>query len=171
MIARRLWGGVSAAVLTGLLLMASGGHAQEKKDKLDIDKIPKKVMDTLKAKFPKAEIDKWTKEKEGADVVYDIEFKIEGRKWEADIKEDGTLLNFEKEISVKDLPEPVVKTVEKRYPKAKMKEVMEMTDVKGKEEKLHGYEIIVLKADGKSVEITVAADGKLLEAPEKEEKK
>ena len=47
-------------------------------------------MKALKARFPKAKIDKWTKEKEGDDVVYDIEFKQERRKCEADIKEDGS---------------------------------------------------------------------------------
>ena len=44
------------------------------KDKLDLDKIPKNVMDSLKAKFPKAKIHKWTKEKDGDNVVYDVEF-------------------------------------------------------------------------------------------------
>ena len=42
-------------------------------------------MDALLAKFPKAKIDKCTKAKEGADIVYDIEFQQEGRKCEADI--------------------------------------------------------------------------------------
>ena len=32
---------------------------------LELDKIPKVVMDALKARFPNAEIHKWTKEKEG----------------------------------------------------------------------------------------------------------
>ncbi|MFO0967832.1 MAG: PepSY-like domain-containing protein [Gemmataceae bacterium] len=164
-----LFGGL--AVLVAALFFTGSGRSDDKEGKADLDKIPKAVMDTLKGRFPKAVIDKWTREKEGADVVYDIEFKIGARKWEADIKENGTLLNFEKEIAVKDLPEAVAKAVAKRYPKGKMTEAMEMTDVKGKEEKLHGYEIIVRKADGKSVEITLAPDGKVLEAPEKEEKK
>src|SRR5262249_52409809 len=117
----------------------------------------------LKAKFPKAEIDKWTKEKEGNDVVYDIEFKQEGRKFEADIKEDGTLLNYEKEIAAKDLPEAVRKALDKKYPKAVLKDVMEMTDVKGKVETLHGYEITLRTAENQEVEVTIAPDGKILE--------
>jgi hypothetical protein len=47
---------------------------------------------------------------------------------------------------------------------------MEITDVKDGKESLHGYEIIVVTEDKKEVEITVAADGKILEEP-KEEKK
>ena len=65
-------GGLFMAVFAGLLLAQPAPSGQEK------DKIPKKVMDTLMAKFPKAEIHKWTKEKEGDVVVYDLEFKQEG---------------------------------------------------------------------------------------------
>jgi hypothetical protein len=167
MIARRLrWlaGALVAAMLAGLLLVGSDARAHDKKDKdkLDLDKIPKTVMDALKAKFPKAEIHKWTKAKEGGDIVYDIEFKQEGRKCEADIKENGTYINFEKEIVAKDLPEAVKKAVEKKYPKATLKEVMEITAVKDKKEALEGYEIVLETAHKKEVEVTVAPDGKIL---------
>lgn len=84
----------------------------------------------MKAKFPKAEIHKWTKEKEGDIVVYDIEFQQEDRKFEADIKEDGTIHNWEKQIPVKDLPDAVRKAVETKYPKAALKEVLAITAVK-----------------------------------------
>ncbi len=165
MIARRFkgWsGGLFTAVLAVLLLAVPAARAQDK-DKLDLDKIPKKVMDTLKAKFPKAEIHKWTKEKEGDTVIYDIEFKQEGRKFEADIKEDGSIHNWEKEIAAKDLPEAVTKAVEKRYPKATLKEIMQITEVKDKKEALEGYEIVLDTAEKKEVEVTVAPDGKILE--------
>ena len=65
---------------------------------VELDKIPAVVMNTLKSKFPEAEIHKWSKEKEGDIVLYDIEFKQHDQKFEADIKEDGTIQNWEKEI-------------------------------------------------------------------------
>jgi hypothetical protein len=167
MIAHRLnWlaNGSLVAVLVALFLIGSQARGQEKaKDKLDLDKIPKAVMDALKSKFPKAEIHKWTKAKEGDDVVYDIEFKENGRKCEADIKENGTYINYEKEIAAKDLTEAVRKTLDKRYPKATLKEIMEITDVKGKNETLEGYEIVLEAVDKKEQEITIAPDGKVLE--------
>jgi hypothetical protein len=160
------------------VLAVAVAHGQDKdkakdKDKPDTDKIPKAVMDTLKAKFPKAEITKWTKEKEDGKVVYDIEFKNEGKKTEADIAEDGTLLNFEKEFPAKDLPEAVTKAVEKKYPKSTIKEVMEITEIKDKKETHGGFEITLETADKKSVEVTVAKDGKILEdsGDKKDEKK
>jgi hypothetical protein len=127
------------------------------------DKIPKAVMDALLSKFPKAKIDKCTKEKEGDDVVYDIEFKQEGRKCEADIKENGAYINYEKAIESKDLPKAVREAVEKKYPKAVYREVMEETEVTGKDEKLAAYEVVVETADKKNVELKLSPDGKILE--------
>ena len=162
---------MAVAVLAGLLLVTTVASAQEK-DKLDLDKIPKKVMDALKARFPTPEIHKWTKETVDGNVFYDIEFRLKGRKCEADIKEDGTVINFEKEIAAKDLPEAVTKAVQKKHPNASLKEIMEITEVKGKEEKLEGYEVVLQTATKMMVELTVAPDGKILaEEVLKEEKK
>jgi len=165
MITRHLkWlvGGLFTAVLAGLLLVQPAARAQGK-DKLDLDTIPKKVMAALKAKFPKAEIHHWIKAKDGDIVVYDIEFKQEGRKFEADIKEDGTIHNWEKDVAVKDLPDAVKKAVEKKYPKSTLKEIMEITAVKNGKDELEGYEIVLETADRKEFEVTVAPDGKILE--------
>lgn len=133
------------------------------KEDLELDKIPKVVMDALKAKFPNAEIHKWTKEKEVDVVVYDIEFKQHDLKFEADIKEDGTIHNWEKEIVAKDLPEAVKNAVEKKYPNSKLKEIMEITSVKDGKDVLEGYEIVLETAESQEVEVTVAPDGKILE--------
>ena len=136
-------GWVTAAVVAALMLVVTASWAE---DKVDPDKIPKAVMDTLKTKFPKPVITKWTKETEAGKVVYDIEFTQDGRKCEADIKEDGTLLNFEKEVALKDLPEAVTKAVEKKYPKSTLKEAMEVTEIKDKKEVMEGYEITLQTA-------------------------
>jgi uncharacterized membrane protein YkoI len=152
--------GVFALVLAALLL--AGAQAQEMPK---TGQIPKKVMDGLKAKFPNSNIEKWTKEKEDKMIVYDIEFAQEGRKFEADVKEDGTIHNWEKAIAAKDLPTAVKKAVSRRYPKASMKEIMEITAVKGGKDKLEGYEIVLRSADKKDVEVTVAPNGKILEDP------
>ncbi len=166
MIARRL-----SFVVCGLaaaVLILSVAAAQDKVQDKDI---PKKVMDALKSKFPKAAIEKCTKEKEGDDVIYDIEFKENGRACEADIKEDGTYINFEKAIAAKDLPAAVTKAIEGKFPKATLKEIMEETEVKGKDEKLSAYEVVLVTAEKKTVEIRLAPDGKILEEEVLEEKK
>ena len=147
----------------GLCLLIGTAAARADEEKVPLDKIPKAVMDSLLAKFPKAKIDKCTKAKEGDDVVYDIEFKEGDRKCEADITEKGTYINFEKAIAAKDLPKAVKEAIEKKYPKATMKEIMEETEVKGKDEKISAYEVVLETADKKDVEVRVSPEGKILE--------
>jgi len=163
-----------AGVLAGVVLLGGIATADDKKnEKPDVSKIPSAVMDALKKKFPNAEIHKWTKEKEGDDVIYDIEFKEKGRACEADIKENGTYINFEKAIKAKDLPKAVSEAIDKKYPKSAMKEIMEETEVKGKDEKLSAYEVVLTTVEKKDVEVRVSPEGKILEdtGARKEEKK
>jgi uncharacterized membrane protein len=123
--------------------------------------IPQVVMDTLKAKFREAEIDTWTREEEGDIVVYDIEFTQQEQKFEADIKEDGSIHNWEKAIAAEDLPEAVRLA-------ADLKEIMMITAVVDGQDALEGYEIVLQTADDREVEITVAPDGTVLEDSGKE---
>src|SRR5688572_1345638 len=146
-----------------LILLLGTGPVRAQEEAVPPDRIPKAVMSALLEKFPKAKIDKCTKAKEFGTIVYDIEFKQEGRKCEADIKENGTYINYEKAIEAKDLPRAVRDAIEKRYPKATLKEVMEETEVTGKDEKLSAYEVVLVTADQKDVEVRMSPDGKILE--------
>jgi hypothetical protein len=132
-------------------------------DTLQLDKIPQVVMDGLKAKFPNAEIHKWTEEKEGDIIVYDFEFTQDGRNFEADIMEDGTIHNWEIAVADTNLSEVVMKAVEGRYPGAAIQEVMAVTAVTDGMDALEGYEIVLLTADSTDVEVMVAPDGEILE--------
>lgn len=160
---------ILASVLLMCLVFSCGQQGEETnvetkaEDSLQLGKIPPVVMSTLKAKFPNAEIHKWTKEKEGDIFVYDIEFKQQERKFEADIKEDGSIHNWEKEIAAQDLPEVVKKAAQEKYPNSTNKEIMEITAVKNGQDELEGYEIVLETTDKKEVEITVAPDGEILE--------
>ncbi len=82
---------VSAIVVESLMAVPA---ASQEKGKVDLTGIPQPVMEALNAKFPKAEIQQWTKEQEDGVVVYDIEMVQEGREFEADIKEDGGIHNW-----------------------------------------------------------------------------
>lgn len=146
-----------------LFLFVGTGEIQAQEKSVPPDKIPKVVMEALLARFPKAKIHKCTKAKEFGTVVYDIEFKQEDRKCEADIMENGTFINYEKAIEAKDLPKVVSDATEKRYPKSTLKEIMEETEVKGKDETLFGYELVLVTAEKKYVEMKLSPDGKILE--------
>ena len=105
--------------------------------------IPKEIMNTLLTKFPKAEIHKWTKEEEKGFTIYDIEFLQDGQKFEADIKADGTIHNWEEEVTVDDLPEALLKSLKSRYPDSDIKEIMKITAVIDGKDELEGYEIVI----------------------------
>ena len=153
---------VMLGVLT-LLLFIGTSKVRAQEEAVSQEKIPKAVMDALLAKFPKAEIDKCTTDKEGADIVYDIEFKQEGRKCEADIKENGIYINYEKAIEAKELPRAVGEAIEKRYPESTRKEIMEETEVKGKDEEISAYEVVLETASKKEVEVRLSPKGEILE--------
>jgi Putative beta-lactamase-inhibitor-like, PepSY-like len=152
---------VIPAALLFVFAGASTLYAQEKA--ITPDQIPKAVMAALLAKFPKATIDKCTKAREFFTVVYDIEFNQEGRKFEADIKENGSYINYETAIEATALPKAVSDAIAKKYPNSVMKEIMEETEVKGKIEKLSAYEVVLQLADGREAEVRVSPAGKILE--------
>ncbi|MCR4439797.1 MAG: hypothetical protein QHJ34_10560 [bacterium] len=125
--------------------------------------IPKAVKDALLARFPTAEIGRATRAKEGGAIVYDVEFKEGDRKCEADIREDGSYINYEKAIAPSDLPEAIRQAIEERYPESTLKEAMEETEVRGKEERLSAYEVTITTTNDKEAEVRVSAQGKILE--------
>ena len=76
-------------------------------------------MNAIKDRFPGADITGVEKETEDGKVMYDVELKHEGRKYEMDIKEDGTVLVIERDHLYKSLPEAVAKALEAKYPKGR----------------------------------------------------
>ena len=156
-----------------LCVLANCGQKKEKADvketkmvTVEEEKIPEAIMNALVAKFPQAEIEKWTKEKEDTIVVYDVEFKQADQKFEADIKEDGSIHNWEKEITYQDLPDTVRKVMEVNYPVSTIAEVMEITTVTDGMDILEGYEILFTTTDQKDMEVTISPAGAVLEEPE-----
>src|SRR5712691_4683173 len=116
-IMRRNVGGLCLIAVVGLVVLATSALAADKPEKIAPDKLPQKVMDAIKTRFPGGEITSAEKEIEDGKVVFDIELKHKGRKYEMDIKEDGTIIEIEKEVDSKDVPEAVTKAVLAKYPK------------------------------------------------------
>jgi hypothetical protein len=169
---RQITGGLGICTLLGALLITgtawSGGTKEEK---ITQDKLPKKVLDAVKSWFPEPEFSSLTKETTDGKVVYDLEFKHKGRKFEMDIKEDGTVTEIEKEVAAKDLPEVVAKALKTKHPKDTIKEIMEVNLVSGKKLTLDHYEVMLETSDRKTIEVTVSPDGKKVEGGTAEQKK
>jgi hypothetical protein len=164
----KLLGCFGAVAIMALFLAATAGADEEK---VPLDKIPAKVMAAIKARFPGGKIDKASKETTGGKVVYDIELTHKGRKYEMDIQEDGTVLEVEKELRGKEIPEAVTKALKAKYPKAKIKIVMEVNKVKDKKETPDHYEVTLETEGKKTIEVVVSLDGKTVKTEAEEKKK
>jgi len=154
---------LSAAALVVLMVTALGASADdEKEEKVPLDKVPKAVLDAVKAKFPKAKLVSAEKEKEDGKLVYEINIKDDGKTVEVTVTPEGKIVSVEKTIKEKDLPEAVTEAFKKKYPGATVKLVEEV--VKG--QKVY-YELQIVTKDKKKLEVEFDPKGKFL----KEEKK
>ena len=145
---KQLWGflivGVLLAEWAGITIAADPAqNAAPVEVKVKPDELPKAVSDALKARFPALEITSAVKETENGNVVFDIELTQKSRKFESDIKEDGTILEIEKEVDPKNYPKALAASVDAKYPKAKITIVMEVNLVKGKKETPDHLEVSV----------------------------
>lgn|SRR5262245_18612809 len=150
---------VICAALT--VWLAQVGFAQD--EKVEPDKLPQKVKDTLKAKFPGATVTVATKTKENDEIIYDIEMTRNGRKHEMDCREDGSIVNFENEVAPQDLPKVVSDAVKAKYPGATIKSAMEVMVTKDNKDLVEEYELQIETADKKEVEVAVSPDGKTIQ--------
>jgi Putative beta-lactamase-inhibitor-like, PepSY-like len=112
---RRVTTWLGAAAMAGLALTVAASRADDKK--ISPDDLPAKVKEALNHRFPGAKVTSAEKEIEKGQVVYDLELKHDGRKYEMDVKEDGTILEIEKEIPLRELPAAVAKALKDHYPK------------------------------------------------------
>jgi len=149
---------VASVGLFGMLVSVVA--AQEK---IEADKLPQKVKDSLKARFPGHMITQATKELENGEVIYDIEMTVGGKKHEMDCKEDGTIVDIQNEIDSKDLPAAALNAIKAKYPGSTIKEVGEILVVKDKKETRDHFEVIIETADKKEMELTVSLDGSKIE--------
>jgi hypothetical protein len=158
-------------VLCGLLVMAITGLVvradDEKEEKVPLDKLPKAVVEAVKAKFPKAELVSAEKENEDGKIVYEVAIKNEGSRIEVIVTPEGKILVVEKEIESKDVPQAVKEALKKKYPEATVKKIEEII----KNDKTEAYEFLLVTGKKKTVEVKFAPDGKFLEEEKKGEEK
>lgn len=154
-------------IATGLLAILGFSTAavavRAEEEKIAPDKVPAAVLKAVKEKFPKAEIKKAEKETEDGKTTFEIGLVDGKHKIDVALKEDGTILEIEKEIPAADLPKPVADALKAKYPKAKVAKAEEITKGKKKSFEVH------LKDDDKSLEAVLDPSGKILKEEEGEE--
>ncbi|MDB5348800.1 MAG: hypothetical protein JWN86_47 [Planctomycetota bacterium] len=153
------WMGLFAS----LSLIAAIAVVRADEEKVPLKDVPKAVLDAVKAKFPKAEILGAEKEVEKGKTTFELELKDAGKTLSVSLKPDGTILEIETTIAVKDLPKKVSGAVVAKYPKGTIKSA-EMVTVGEKTT----YEVVVTLAGKEPRELVLDPDGKILEDEEEE---
>jgi uncharacterized membrane protein YkoI len=156
---------VSAAVLA-LWMSAAGGmpSAGATEEKVPVDKLPKAVVDAVKARFPGAELKGGGKEEDKGKTIFEVSLKHKGSQYDVSLTPDGKIIEVEKMIAAKDLPPAVAKALEKKHPKSTLKTIEEITS----DDKVK-YEVILVTAEKKSLEIVLDPSGKILEEKDDDE--
>jgi uncharacterized membrane protein YkoI len=147
-----------------VLLVAAGAWAGGEGDgekKVDLSKVPKKVVSAVKKKYPEATIRGASTETDKGKKVYEIAITNKGQKIDVSLTPAGKILSVEAEVKMKDVPKAVAKAMRSKYPKAKVKLIEEVS--KGK---TRYYEFQLTTAEGQAVEASFDPSGKYL-PPEK----
>jgi uncharacterized membrane protein YkoI len=133
-------------------------------EKVALKDVPKAVLKAVKDKFPKAKVTGAEKEKEDGKTVFEIQIKEGDQKIEVVVTPEGKIVAIEKEIKKSDVPRAVAEALEKKYPKASIKKIEEVT----KGDKV-AYEFLI-EVDKKKLEATFDSKGKFLEEEKKQKK-
>ena len=158
-----------AAALFSISLLAGTRDLRAEEEKVPLDKLPKVVVEAVKKKFPGAELISATSEKEGKELKYEVTIKDKGKKIDVTVEEDGDIEGFEREINVKDLPKAVLKTLEEKYPKMTLKSAEAVYEIEDSKEELEYYEVLLITADKKEIEVKIEADGTFKEEEKSDE--
>jgi hypothetical protein len=160
---------LTAVAVLGFVGGFSALRADE--EKVPLDKVPRAVLEAVKKRFPEAEVTGAEKETDNGKTVYEIGIKDKGQSIEVTLTPEGTLTEIEKQIAAKDLPKAVAEGLESKYPKATFKTIEEVIMVREGKEKLEYYEVLLVTAEKKKLEVTVTPDGKINKEEDKSKEK
>jgi uncharacterized membrane protein YkoI len=149
------------------VLVAAGiaARADDKEEKVPLDKVPKAVLKAVQAKFKGAELVSAQTEKEDGKLLYEINLKHKGQTVDVSVTPDGKIVSIERTIAAKDLPRPVAEAINRKYPKAEHKIIEELT-----EDGKTSYEVLLVTADKKKIEVVLDRDGKIVKEEAKDKK-
>ncbi len=157
---RAIVGPFSAGAALALLVLAAATPARG--ESLPLHMVPMPVLDAVRAWFKDARIAGAEKDRAGREFVYEVTIKHRGQNIDVTLTPEGTILLIKREIAATDLPAPAAKALENTHPKATYQVVEAVTRVEGSLEKLAYYEVDLVTAQRRIVEVRVSADGKIL---------
>lgn len=156
--------------LVALVPFVFTGSVRADEEKVPLDKVPKAVVEAAKKRFPKAEVVGASKETDKDKTVYEIELKETGKTIDVTLTPEGAITTIEQQIDAKDLPKAVATALDKKYPKATFNIVEVVYAVKAGKEALDFYEVELVTADKKTLEVKITAEGTVKEVEDKSKK-
>lgn len=145
----------SLLAVAGLLF---GSTVQADEEDVPLTRLPAKVRDAVKAKFPEAELVKASKEVDEGVVLFEVGIKNKGQTIEVTVNEGGQIVEIEYQIDPKDLPKAVTDSLNKKYGALKFEKAEDI--VKGDKKY---YEVLIAHANGtRKTEVQIDKDGKIL---------
>ena len=144
---------VLASFITTLVLPPFSVQAE----KIPRSEVPEAVVKTIKKEHPKAKLIEIDKEIHFGEVLYEVKYKINGVKFETLFTPKGEHFGEEVEIPLSELPEAIVKTLEKTFTQFKIEKVERIEAPDGRVE----YEVDV-EGDGQEWEIELTPKGVIL---------
>lgn len=143
----------------GVVLLASGASAQEKKIKRS--DLPPAVEKAVAAQSVGATIRGFSTEKENGQTLYEVEMTVSGHSKDVSMTADGSVFEVEEQVTLDSLSTEVKAGLQAKAGNRKILKVESLT----KKGKLVAYEAKV-EANGKKTEIQVGPDGKPLDHEE-----
>ena len=159
-----------SAILSVLCISVFAMQEGTKEQKIKLSQLPPAVVQVVKTNCTGCTIDKATREIENGVTIYDIEFK--GGKGEIAIAEDGSVVDRETIVAIKDVPAAALDAIQKGASGAKIKQIakdeiyaeLKEGQIIKLESPKYVYEAELVKGT-QVAEIEVTADGKIIEAP------
>ncbi len=149
--------------LLAIVGLTFGAAARADEEKVPLDKLPAKVKDAVKAKFPDAEFVSASKEIEDKVLLYEVKIKSKKQTIEVTVTEDGKIVEIEAAIAPGDLPKAVVDSLFRTYGPVNFLKVEDI--VKGDKKY---YEVLIVHARGaRKTEVEIDKDGKILHVEDK----
>jgi len=136
---------------------ASAQQVPAKSETVQIQDVPKEVVDAVKTKFPDAQIQKAKKKVENGQTLFGIGLTTKGIERSALLTPKGKIVELKKVIPAAELPAKVAETVYASYPNSTTKKVEKVTAYK--EEK--SFKLEVITSDKQTKKLVVDAEGKI----------
>jgi uncharacterized membrane protein YkoI len=153
---------LAALLFAGVLAGQLRAHGDE--EKIALDKLPRAVMNAVKAKFPTAELKGASKETENGKTSYEVTLTLNQANHDVILTAEGKITAIEKVIKSHDLPRAVADALKAKYGDATIKAAEQISDA---DDKITAYEVQIVKADKKELEVKLDPEGKILNEEKK----